>query len=662
MPSLGELSVRLGMDSSDLEKGGKKAEGTLRGVSGKMRDVVNTAGKMGAALAVAGVAIVGSVVKSSMQATRELQNMADAGNANIEVLQRQAYAARTVGIEQDKYGDILKDVNDRVGDFLQTGAGPMADFFEKIAPRVGVTAQQFRNLSGPDALQLYVSSLEKANLSQAEMTFYMEAMSSDSSRLIPLLKNGGAEMARLGDEAARTGAILSAVDAKKILAAEESLARVGKVAEGAGNALTAELAPIIEGITDQLLGAAEEAGGFGNIIAEAVDIGVKGAGILADGWRGIEIAMKAVQVGAAGVQAVFASALAEVMKRFGIVEQAITNGINNILRVANAFGADFQLMEPGQVTAGFEKAAADARATYEGLKKDLEDLAAEPLPSKAMGDWVEDVRAKSQAAAEAAVAADQQRMESNASLQAGLSEQERVALEGRLAQLQESLLTEEELAVSQYEKRLELLRQARENELLTQEEYNAAERDLTKQHTDELARIREAGMTAMERFNAMSWHKQLGTAAGAMADMSAGVAQHSRKMFALNKAASLAQAVASLPAAVIDTFKNNGGYPWGIAPAAAMAATGAAQIAAIKNAQFNGGGSGGAPSQAPTPSTPVHETGGGGRSSGGSVGGQDVVLHMRGEVFGRETVLGLIEGINSALDDGAQLRGIRVSG
>ena len=63
----------------------------------------------------------------------------------------------------------------------------MADFFENIAPQVGVTADQFRKLNGADALQLYVSSLQKANVSQNDMTFYLEAIASDASYLLPLL-------------------------------------------------------------------------------------------------------------------------------------------------------------------------------------------------------------------------------------------------------------------------------------------------------------------------------------------------------------------------------------------------------------------------------------------------------------------------------------------
>ena len=79
-----------------------------------------------------------------------------------------AERARTVGIEQENLADILKDVNDRVGDFLQTGGGPMADFFKPVAPRVGVTADQFARLSGPEARQLDVDTVQPAGLTRTQ--------------------------------------------------------------------------------------------------------------------------------------------------------------------------------------------------------------------------------------------------------------------------------------------------------------------------------------------------------------------------------------------------------------------------------------------------------------------------------------------------------------
>jgi hypothetical protein len=107
-----------------------------------------------------------------------------------------------------------------VGDFIATGGGELKDFFEKIAPQVGVTTESFKELSGPQALQLYVSSLEKAGVGQKEMVFYLEAIASDASLLTPILANNGAEMQRLGDRAERYGLVTQdTIDSGRVLRA-----------------------------------------------------------------------------------------------------------------------------------------------------------------------------------------------------------------------------------------------------------------------------------------------------------------------------------------------------------------------------------------------------------------------------------------------------------
>jgi hypothetical protein len=57
-------------------------------------------------------------------------------------------------------------------------------------------------------LQLYVTSLQKAGVSQSEMTFYMEALASDSALLTPLLMDNGTEMNNLAESARSLGIVL----------------------------------------------------------------------------------------------------------------------------------------------------------------------------------------------------------------------------------------------------------------------------------------------------------------------------------------------------------------------------------------------------------------------------------------------------------------------
>jgi hypothetical protein len=137
-----------------------------------------------------------------------IANLSKVANSGQEEFQKFAFGAKTVGVNMEKTADILKDTSDKIGDFLQTGGGPLVDFFENIAPKIGVTAEMFRDLSGPQALQLYVSSLEKANLSQNEMTFFMEAIASDATLLLPLLLDNAQAMTKLGREAEALGVIM----------------------------------------------------------------------------------------------------------------------------------------------------------------------------------------------------------------------------------------------------------------------------------------------------------------------------------------------------------------------------------------------------------------------------------------------------------------------
>ena len=236
-----DLLARTGSFETDMDRAAKSAK--------KRADEIDKAlSAIGTAAATAGAAAAGALallVNQTMNSAREIERQAQISNASADAFQTMAYGARTVGIEQDKLSDILKDVNDRVGDFLSTGGGPMKDFFEQIAPKVGVTADQFARLSGPEALQLYVSSLEKAGVSQQEMTFYLEAMASDTTALIPLLANGGREMAALGEEARRTGQIMSD---ETIAAASELKGQMDQLSgqlTGAKNIIAGELIPVL---------------------------------------------------------------------------------------------------------------------------------------------------------------------------------------------------------------------------------------------------------------------------------------------------------------------------------------------------------------------------------------------------------------------------------
>ena len=200
------LTKALDRSTKNVNRFAKKSQQNLSRTS-KSFDSLGKAAKRLAPIIAAAVSV--GAARNAITLGKEIADLARIAGTTAEEFQELAFAAKTVGIDQNKLSDIIKDMNDRVGDFLATGGGPMKDFFEQVAPLVGVTADQFRDLSGPQALQLYASTLEKAGANQQDFTFFMEAMASDATALVPLLRNNASGFKEIGKQARDAGAIMS---------------------------------------------------------------------------------------------------------------------------------------------------------------------------------------------------------------------------------------------------------------------------------------------------------------------------------------------------------------------------------------------------------------------------------------------------------------------
>lgn len=257
--SLGTLTIdvvaEIGGFASGLDKSERQAE-KWRAKVEKEAKAAGVALGIGISAAITGLAAL--TIATANHAV-EVGRLAQVSGVGAVEFQRYAAGANAFGIQQEKLADIFKDTQDKVGDFLQNGGGPLADFFDNIAPKVGVTAKNFQNLSGPQALQLYVDSLEKANISQGDMVFYMEAIASDATMLLPLLRNGGEGFNEFADAAERAGAIMGddVVAAGQRLKVETWL--VQQQLDGFKNNLVSEILPVIVDLGATLLGSGQDA-------------------------------------------------------------------------------------------------------------------------------------------------------------------------------------------------------------------------------------------------------------------------------------------------------------------------------------------------------------------------------------------------------------------
>lgn len=275
--SLGSLTLDLIVEFGGFVEGWDKAERETKKRSKQLRKEFKELGddieKWGKRAILATTAATAALIIHTVRAAKEIGNLSSVANASIEEFQRYAAGSKQVGVQQEKLADIFQDTSKSIGEFLRTGAGPMKGFFEQIAPKIGVTAEEFKNLSGPQALQLYYNSLDRANLSQGEMTFFLEKLANGSSKLIPLLKDGGQGFKLFADEAQRTGNILDS----KTLSAADGISAAFLIAENSAKGFTkqlgAELLPTVRDLSGVFVGLSEDqlvASGTADLVAASL--------------------------------------------------------------------------------------------------------------------------------------------------------------------------------------------------------------------------------------------------------------------------------------------------------------------------------------------------------------------------------------------------------
>lgn len=181
------------------------------------------------------------------------------------------------------------------------------------------------------------------------------------------------------------------------------------------------------------------------------------------------------------------------------------------------------------------------------------------------------------------------------------TELQRGVMEGRFTEEQARLAQETAYrimaATNEYQQLLEIDNISNEQRLAAEQSYQ-----------DRLYAINESAAQKkkqLQEYESKTRLMQMGQLGNSL--MSLGQGQ-SKSIFETGKKLALAQAVVALPAAVMESYKNGGGYPWGLAPAAAMLATGLKNIQSIKSTSFDGGGGGASVGSAAAMSTPTLPT------------------------------------------------------
>jgi hypothetical protein len=211
---------------------------------------------------------------------------------------------------------------------------------------------------------------------------------------------------------------------------------------------------------------------------------------------------------------------------------------------------------------------------------------------------------------------------------------------GELEQLEQSLMTQEEMQIASFGRQQETLRSALEQKLLTKQEFDALTEDAQAKHNE-----------AMEQLDRQRQQASLQGYAGMFGDLASLMQSNNKTLFRIGQASAIAEAVVNGYSAAVAAWEKGmkiGGPPVASAFAGASLLKTGALMSSIKSTSPTGSGAG--------------ATGGGAVGASGAAQAapqtsNNVAISLTGgDMFSRGQVIELINSINDAVDDGARIR------
>lgn len=702
MAAVGSLLVRIGADTGGLRRGGRQAESTIRRLERTAGRASGRMLKLGSAAGIAGVALTAELTRRGLKAVDAQAKLSRTLDTTIGELRALQLAASDSGISAEQLEQNLTALNRRLGQ-AQQGTGQARRALEQL----NLSAERLGQMSLTDRVIAISEAMERAGPAINKTAIAADLMSRSGISMLNMMEGGAEQIRAARSEVESFGLALSEVDAAQVEAANDAMDRIGMAIESISQSLAVEFAPLIAGVAEKLSQAMSNSEGFRDEISELIDVGVTAFGTMANSVVDLRRSLKEARVVAlefryalnriAGLgktkaemermRAAVIHARQELQRMAGMEMplDRMRGWVEEARRLSQQAAEDVVADRETEKEESERLARAQERARLEALEKarqkeaesrrrSLETLR-EHLQTakqaeqeryrerlnliKSATDQELEALGGRNAAIEKLERQHNERLKEIAGPDSGLSEAQKAQRQAAIDNLRSYLRSEYESEVEQKNRRMELIQSATEQELELLGGRQKAIEQLNQQHQNRLNQQVRQGTHTRRQFEEASMSAQAASVAGNLQRMTASVSAENKKMFKIQKAASIAMAT-------INTYegvsKALAAYPppLSFAMAAAQLAAGMAQVKQISSQTFGGNGGGGGTAGG-------SGLGGGASAAGGGAGGGGApadtgpatIVHLEGEAFGRQQVRDLLEQINEDSRDGGR---IQVSG
>jgi hypothetical protein len=628
--------------------------------AGGITKSINSLAKWGSAAVGTATVAAAAFIKMGIDSADALAKQSRAlGMSGVE-LQELQRAADLSGISTEQLTTAMRTMTVGLGQAAQ-GTGTAKDLLKQL----GVSLSDLSNMSGAEKIAFLTEKINETIPASQRAAAMADLFGSRSALAMQNLDPDSIK--RAAEEVDKFGVALSEVQLAQIEEANDEMSVFGEMMKGVQNQLAAEFAPIIAGASKEIANAAKESGLFDGAIQKAVDIGVNGAGLLADAWRGFEYILLGLKGVWYAIKIDAASQIEAIMQAFQAMKNAVIDVINGLIEAANTIpGVEIDLIipEPSEALRTVTNFKNEANIELATIADEIRSLMEEPLPSEKLNALVSNWRAVSQAAAEAAVA---QRGAMGGG--DGNNNDKSQELSPELKKLQDETVARYQELMNRYKSEYELKQEkldeeyaleaekfalAFSNNLMTQEEAQQALLESQKEYEDKSKALVDEAEKAKRDLRRKTAEAAMQGTVDMLKNISSAMGTESKKAFEIQKAAQIGETIMSTYSSAQSAFQSFASIPivgtaLGAAAAAAAIAAGMARVQAIKSQQFKGGGSaGGDPgASASVASAPA--------AAQTQPERQVANISLVGDMFGRNQVIGLMESMNELMADGVRL-------
>jgi hypothetical protein len=491
--------------------------------------------KIGAAFATAGVAAGIALTKMSMQNVDALAKVSDRLGIATQSLAGLQHAANLAGVENKTLEKSLQNLAVGVSDAAD-GSGVAKDALIQL----GLSAALLEKMPVDQQMLKVADAMQGVELQADKVRLATELFGARGVSVLNMIGDGSKNLVEMAKEADHLGIAINRVDAAQIEAANDSVERAKTVFTGLGNQLADAFSPIIDDVATKFYQSALDAEGFGNIGQDVADALVRGFGFVLDTVQMVQHGILALELVALKAKKSFqdifepSAGMAAYIKQEQEMTQALMKDEITRKEFTNWQIAAQKRLREGTFVANAEvkQGSVETQAAIDAVIAKLAEFTGNTLPSDRIDLIYKRIKAESEAAAQ--VIAD------NSPGKVLLQDADTNG-----AKIQEKMTFFQEQAVAGEKKRKE--------------------------------------------FMLMSATAQTSHVLGELGNQFAGIASNNKKLFAMNKAFQIAQAIMQTYQGATLAMSS---YPppLNFVMAAATVASGLGQVAQIKAQSFEGGG------------------------------------------------------------------------